>query len=339
MKLTRTKLAISAIPLAFGMAGCAHDSAPGVGPGTPGTPGISLTAGDVIAKKANDTASNKLNDGGTLKADSTTHSAVMFSFADGGGKVSPASASNFAIKKNSVGGADMTVNGQTISFSAADATGPDDFDKVDANGKSFGLWNYSSDSAKAAIDGTDKNYLQVWGYYADDTTAAGRGFNGFAVVGAETDPSVVKSHANATYLGDARAETELASNVNEKTTVKGKLTLNADFQQGSVSGKIDNLKGRVQGAETGGKWTQYQDAAAGTNIEMTKAQISANGFAGGKLVAHDPGGAIGSLEGSTYSGRFYGPDADQVGGVMAIQGSDPDGKFVGTGYFAGQKQK
>jgi hypothetical protein len=71
---------------------------------------------------------------------------------------------------------------------------------------------------------------------------------------------------------------------------------------------------------------------------MTRAQISANGFAGGKLVATDPSGTVGSLAGSTYSGRFYGPDADQVAGVLSIQGTGADGKFVGTGYFAGDKQ-
>ena len=326
MKLTRTMLAVSAIPLSLAMAGCSHSGASGPGGG------ISLVAGDVIAKTADDTASNALNDDKTLKADSTTVDAVALSFADN--TAAKTKATGFALKKNADGGVDMTVNGKTVSFASSDLSSPDDWEKAD-NGY-HSLSNYTSDSATAAIDGSDQNYFQVWGYYTDD--GAGSATEGFAVVGAETAPSVVKSHANATYVGEARAETKLASDLNEQTTVKGTLTLNADFQDGSVKGSIDNLKGRTKGAATGGVWTAYQDAVAGTSIEMTKAQISANGFAGGKLVAHDPGGDIGSLDGSTYSGRFYGPDADQVAGTLSIQGTGDDGKFVGTGFFAGNKQ-
>ena len=39
----------------------------------------------------------------------------------------------------------------------------------------------------------------------------------------------------------------------------------------------------------------------------------------------------------TYSGNFYGSDAEEVGGVMTLTGTDGDGGFTGTGYFLGDK--
>lgn len=327
MKRTKSILTISALPLAIALAGCSKHA------GTlDGTSTGAITAGSVIAKTVNDTASNKLKDGTTaLKANAVTSTAISYD----GNKVSKAASSDFSLKKNGTG-VDLTVNGETITFADGDLVPENDgWEKQKPDGSDYkSVFVFTADSAKSALDGTDKNYLQVWQY---DNWNGDKGTRGFAVIGAETDPQVVKSHANATYQGKARADTWMENDSQERTGVRGDLTLNADFQAGSVTGKIDKIEARTRGADTNDKWTDWAAADAGANIEMTKAAISANGFSDGKLIAHDPSGEVGNLDGSTYSGRFYGPNAEQVGGVMSIKGTSPDGKFVGNGFFIGQR--
>lgn len=327
MKRTKSILTISALPLAMALTGCSKHA------GTlDGTSTGAITAGSVIAKTANDTASNKLKDGTTaLKANAVTSTAISYD----GGKVNKAASSDFSLKKNG-NGVDLTVNGETITFSDSDLTPEKDgWEKQKPDGSDYkGAYVFDADSAKSALDGTDKSYLQVWQYESWNGDKATRGF---AVIGAETDPQIVKSQANATYSGKALADTWMENDSRERAGVRGDLTLKADFQAGSVTGKIDKLEARTRGADTDDKWTAWAAADTGANIEMTKAAISANGFSDGKLVAHDPSGEVGNLDGSTYSGRFYGPNAEQVGGVMSIKGASQDGKFVGNGFFAGKK--
>lgn len=326
MKLNKALLAATAVPVALALAGCSKHSNGSNGGG------IDLTAG-LTADSQGDWASKKLNDGATLTANAATSTSIA---RYGNGTAGSASPANFSIKKNADGGVDMTVNGETVSFTADDQFREDGWEKTAGNYKALVNRKPGGASTSNALDGTDESYLQVWEY--DSTTDDGKNLLGYAVVGAETKPATLSGHANATYKGTAHADTFLVADAYERTGVKGDLTLTANFTEGKVTGQIDNIEGRVRGAETGYVWSDWVALGPDSNVEMTKANISSNGFAGGKLVAHDPSGELGSLGGSTYSGRFYGPDADQVGGVMTIKGTAGEDKFVGRGYFTGNKQ-
>lgn len=338
MKSTRVILATSVAMLA--LAGCKHTSSTAGGPGDPGNPGnpggggSTLVQGDQLAgnEPVEHAAAVALNDGKTLKADPASNSSAVN--IDWDANTAKGEKPTFSVKKNGNGGMDMTVNGQTVSFAAADAPA----DPADApygwekNGNDYkDLYNYNG-----MRDGSDQGYVQVWGYTVDDGPKTLRGYG---VVGLETPEDTVKTHANATYKGRARADTVQDGAPNERTGARGDLTLNADFAAGSVSGSVDNVEGRDRGAATNNQWTAWQ--AAPGKIILGNAAISSNGFSGGSVsldaTAAQTFGA--DLSGSTYSGRFYGPDADQVGGVMNIVGTnDEDKKVVGSGFLVGDKQ-
>lgn len=330
----RTKsilIAVCAVPLAVALAGCEHSKGMAGGPGDPVDPG-KIVQGDVLASAAEDhAAAAALNDGKTLTADPATNSSTTeINFADN--SVKAVKAASFAIKKNATGGMDMTVNGETVSFASTDL-GADPADRPYGWEKTSGDYKglYSESGLK---DGSDQEYLQVWTY---DTDNGDTGTRGVAVVGAETPESAIKGQANATYTGWAQADTRRVDDRKERTRVGGDLTLAADFTAGSVSGEVANLQAKERGAATGDTWSAPQ-AVAGKLI-MGTAKIGSNGFSGGSLALDATASAnLGAnINGSTYSGRFYGPDADQVGGVMNIKGSNDDGSIVGSGYFVGYK--
>jgi hypothetical protein len=339
MNYSRYLLATAAISLAFGVAGCKHNSATAGGPGGGGT--LDLTPGNAIAYSDTDTAAHKLAEG-PLEASAATSSLIT---ADTSGDQVVAGESKpgeFKIAANGNGGVDMTVNGQTVSFASGDKDPDPDtagWKKTDGTTTTT-LTSYWADDVDKVVDGTDTDYLQVWKYNVDDGDKA---LSGYAVVGAETPEDFVKTSASATYKGTARVDMALAEDADEQIHVKGKMTLNADFAARSVSGNVTDLRGRYSGneyPETG--W----EAASGGSIDMNKATISGNGFAGGTLTQKDvefsdnvTHGVEVNIDGSTYSGRFYGPEANQVGGIINVNGTaDGTHKVIGQGYLAGTKQ-
>jgi hypothetical protein len=333
----KTMIAVSIIPLALALAGCKHNDDMAEGPGVPGGgsggPGSELVAGDHVASTTTDTAAAAVKDGKTLSA-ATSNSATM-ELAHGARTAKAVDPASFSVKKNATGGMDMTVNGETVSFADGDKF-------LEPDGKSYEwenaggyLSSHTSDTA-SILDGTDTRYLQVWQY-----SSAKNGVEtiGYAVVGAETTPETVKAQANATYKGRARVDTRQETDITDRVGVRGDLTLAAKFDQGSVSGSIDNIEARVRNADTGNVWIGWMPVD-GAAISLTESKISANGFTGGNVVGNAAANTAidGNLNGSTYSGRFYGPNAEQVGGVISAKGISEGGKFVGTGYFAGEKQ-
>jgi hypothetical protein len=309
------------------LAGCSHDDATSGGPNGGGG---GLTEGKVLAKPgdATYTAAKALQDPATgkeLAADSTT-----------------STAGDFSIKPNNAGGLDMKVNGQTISFAGSDVNAEGNgWEKDDGKTKLTSFWG--GDVGKI-VDGTDTNYVQVWRY----RTGSGNDLTrGFATIGVETPTSEVGTMtAKATYKGDARVDMAMADHPGQQIQVKGDMTLNADFTAKSVDGSIDNLKGRyVEGDAGTGAW----EKASSGSVALNKGTISGNGFSGGTLTQKNVAfsdavtqGTEVNIDGSTYSGRFYGPNADQVGGVINVKGTvatdDGSKPVVGQGFIAGNKQ-
>lgn len=333
MKYTKLLIAVSAIPLALALGGCKHNSATASGP-SGGSSGPSLAEGSVSAVD---------KDGNPVDAAQAMNTKTDGKYQALEADVATSTAGDFAVSKNDAGGVDMTVNGQTVSFAAADAY-IEEPGTPDA-GKSYGwtsdkgsLFSYYGGETKDILDGTDTNYLQVWGAYNPDKDS-----NDYSVVGAETPTSVIdKATATATYKGRARVDMRLTDQPAEQIHVKGDMTLAADFAARQVSGNIAVTDGRYRGNEypsTG--WMP----GSGT-IAMTEAKISGNGFSGGTLkqgtdvslptaVTHD---VEVDISGSTYSGRFYGPNAEQVGGAINVTGVSDSGAVAGQGYFAGDKK-
>jgi hypothetical protein len=116
----------------------------------------------------------------------------------------------------------------------------------------------------------------------------------------------------------------------------GRLNLTANFGEGTLQGSIDNLNEAISGSTV----TPSGGGVAGS-ILLGTATIQGNGFAGqtsadGVLASGNS--FVREVADGTYSGAFYGPDADEVGGAM--RGPDPVGNsdLIGFGHFSGVKQ-
>ncbi|MCY0146782.1 transferrin-binding protein-like solute binding protein [Hoeflea sp. G2-23] len=317
-----TLVAIAAIPLV--LTGCNKTL-------------TAMDIGDLLAADATDTAAKHFNAGTSLKASKKTTVTKTLDYTKN--TIAKAPAADFSVTKNKTGGVDMNVNGEVVSFAAADkfiepdGTTSFGYEKNPNGGGDYkGLFSWSG-SINDLEAGTDTNFLQVWNYYSDTD---GMGTRGFAVVGAETKPDTIKALPNATYTGYALAETALANDRKTRTRVRGDLALNADFAAGNVNGTISNLMSEVRnGANNGWDPRTPQNG----QIAMGTSSINANGFTGGTVSGDAAFNTAidGDIAGSTYSGRFYGPNAEDVGGVLDITGTSDGDVILGNGFFAGGK--
>ena len=106
--------------------------------------------------------------------------------------------------------------------------------------------------------------------------------------------------------------------VRDTPSGKGMLHLTADFEAGSVAGRIDNLEQRETNADP---YMPISD-----QFEIDNGRIQRNGFSG-------------DLSGLGYNGTveggFFGPAASEVGGVLEATGGN--GEML-HGSFAGKRQ-
>lgn len=102
------------------------------------------------------------------------------------------------------------------------------------------------------------------------------------------------------------------------------LTLNAEFD-GGITGDLTNV--RRDGVPIAGAFT------------IEEATLSEDGFAA-RVVDNQVACNTDclSLDTSTLSGRLFGPNADEAGGIAALTGTDPEGNsFVAAGAWAATK--
>lgn len=135
------------------------------------------------------------------------------------------------------------------------------------------------------------------------------------VFGFETDPVniALRNSGSLTYTGGFEGNGVLGAT---ETAYNGTITLTADFTgSGSVSGSLDGVLG----------------GATDVDMSMPSAGISGNGFGGDlncTMGCTNDGGAEG-----TINGVFYGPDAEEVGGILVFDFEVGADSFIGAGNF------
>ena len=146
-------------------------------------------------------------------------------------------------------------------------------------------------------------------------------YRGYVVYGAATDATAMPT-GTATYAGRMFADRQPPNAPGRATRgyLRGGLMLSANFDRGTVGGSIDNLRY----LPPGGSWVSAQ--APSWTIE--------NGSIDGNALSADVT-ATGVFDGD-MEGRFFGPDAAEVGGT--IQGTGLSDNAVVWGYFGGWKQ-
>ena len=146
---------------------------------------------------------------------------------------------------------------------------------------------------------------------------------GWAVYGSATDASAMPS-GTANYAGRmfAGRQPPDAPGVANRTLVRGDLMLSADFDQGTVGGSIDNLEFDPPGT---GSW---QPTTNTRTLSIENGSITGNALAADVVSANVFDGEM--------EGRFFGPDAAEVGGT--IQGTALTDNAVVYGWFGGEKR-
>jgi len=316
---------------AFGIAGCSTTTASDDGP-------------EIIspAEAALQIYSDEDGDLGTAMATETFNarsvSVVGANLDYDTGDTSLASGTTMAVRRNANGELEYTLNGVLHEFTAADRVdcggGPDCGYQIedDVNEIYYGLYNGSGDLDEIQTPGSGWSAVVV--FNSNQINAGGQpNLNGYAVIGTETQDAALAGLASATYSGRAVMNvvpTAGFENIStSRTRVRSDLTMAADFGAGEISGTMDNFTFQNPG--------EVETAVAGS-IAMNSADFVQNAYSG-TLSADAAWTAAGnpSLATGSYSGAFYGPDADEVTGVLSATGSNDVGSYIAFGNFLAKK--
>ena len=156
-------------------------------------------------------------------------------------------------------------------------------------------------------------------------------YQGMSVYGVRTRPENMP-RGSATYSGRMRGNTWQGDDPWSEAQVSGNLALNADFDNSGIDGQIDGLWTNTYGSDS-----PSEPMAAGNTIDISNGVIADGRFTA-DWVGNDTN-ANSALEDSmrgfagTMTGEFYGPSAEEVGGVMgghraAVSGT-PDVNLIG----------
>ena len=193
----------------------------------------------------------------------------------------------------------------------------------------FGLFNHQgaglfvlTDQTGSFVGTPEFSYFDVHGWamarYAVDG-ALQSVLRGFVVSGVPNEASDLPA-GTATYEGRAHFLTWPSDNPRQASNVRGdgRLTLNADFDASTVGGSIDQIA-NVLGA-------------------IAEVAIENGAIQSGELTADLRGVQAGATFDGELTGRFYGPGAVEVGGVLEGSYTSPGGATVVQGWFGGEMQ-
>ena len=214
-----------------------------------------------------------------------------------------------------------------VGFTAADYDADNGFEK-ELDGAGSWLW-----SLTGSFGGdSGYRYLDVYNF---GHGGAGFSYRHFLTFGARTDPANLPA-GSATYVGRMRADSwkqDDPSSVH-RVRVNGDLNLTANFDARTLEGTVSEISTRGQNEES------YSPLPETTSFEIGNGQIADGRFTATLTGVDTNSGAalddsVRGYEGNVL-GEFYGPAAEEVGGVLTASRAEDD--RVMSGAFYGQKQ-
>jgi hypothetical protein len=158
----------------------------------------------------------------------------------------------------------------------------------------------------ALSDPVGLDYLRLY-------NASGRPGGDLGLYGFQTLETAMPG-GSASYLG--RAEV-FATDANRIYTLAGEAIVDADFAGQTVTVRFVGLEGQAQGLSGGG--LAATQVPGGGEIRLSGAAISGSSFGGGTpAVFGTPFAVEGALRDTGSIGGFFGPGADEAGGLVAI---------------------
>ena len=188
--------------------------------------------------------------------------------------------------------------------------------RQDVDGTTFWMWDgrvYLGDTWQQEI--VTNKYFALFGWQDSDSS------RGYAAAGVVTPPENLSSLGSATYKGYVIADTWYNFTddyvFDNRGQLRGVLSLEAEFSgTTSVTGTVTGIQTEPIGQAFYGTWVEHQDAT----FEIENGTITGNRFQAewrGQDTATSPV-SINNFHGFEGSmlGEFYGPDGDEVGGVL-----------------------
>ena len=232
-----------------------------------------------------------------------------------------------AIESDKTGGFRVAylIDGQekTIDFEFQDYVANEESYLKQDGDRSYWLWNPVTFSGVAKYDHFDVRAWEVVENVAGSTTQLASQTRGFTIFGTPTATSDLPT-GTATYTGRAYGQTYTVGSSGPRRVgnIYGALTLDADFAQGVIEGSIDNMEYAPR--------RQPLMPTAG-EFAIGNGAITDNAFTADLTGMHDYADFRGDME-----GRFFGPAAEEVGGVMG--GTFGTTNETMLGYFGASGQ-
>ncbi len=191
------------------------------------------------------------------------------------------------------------------------------------------------------IRGTDETIHGTYVLYSTDPNDYDSGESsfdtdstaGFATVGIQTPASVVTNQtATATYDGLIAFRTyphrQTTGNIFSREQYSGNLSMNVNFNANTIRGTA-NLSNN----------DDTQNTVVGV-VNFAPAPIIGNGFEGNFTLDSGLRDDIGLTDNpiGSYAGNFFGENADDLAGVLQLNGTNANGIVFGIGGFRGDRQ-
>ena len=202
---------------------------------------------------------------------------------------------------------------------------------------------YAESEDPAAVDRTDGSsqfdYLDLLGWNLLDSIG---GLTGFSTFGARTTPDNLPT-GNATYEGYMYAQRWESNNPDFSRGggryLTGNLTLEADLSDMMLSGQVDDIYIPDWSSASGQNEPLERSSIAIQSTGINEAEFIAPWIGNGPMDAGHDKTLLGFR--GTMIGEFYGPAAEEVGGVLAGRRDGMDGapdQFLTGGFGASQPE-
>ena len=329
--------------------------------------GIAVSTGAAVyADSSEDTLANLLPDGDTVFA--PLSAAVERSYVDQ--RTSHPDVGGAYVKSISGDGRNgfrltYVIDGRESQVDLTADDWRDDWRSFNVNkgpgGNDYWLWSWTDSTNVDPDDRTTSDrtsgssefkYIDINGWVA---WTPGDGFEGYTVYGARTRAANMPA-GSASYEGRLTASIWDGDDPDfrtSRTRIQGDLTLEADFDESAISGRIDGIGVRPEASDD---WLQLGES---NSLDISNGQIVGSWFDAdwvgvdtndGSVTCTaigcspagdtDPEDSVRGFAG-TMEGEFYGPAAEEVGGVIgghrAATDTTPD-QYIHGAFGAKQQQ-
>lgn len=226
----------------------------------------------------------------------------------------------------------------TVLLNGEEYTVTDDDRYINNDGRVYGLWVYNEDTREYIYLWNQTNILDELVYSGEkyvniigiqvDGGIDNRGVHdrSIAAIGVPSSVQDLAAAATAQYTGIAQfhvfPRTGFSQVSQSMTRVRGNLTMDADYGSGRISGEIVDLTRELP----------QQDARLYVDGSVSLNETSMNGTQFSGTVSVNSTDFVEASAG-TYSGGVFGPNADEVGGVVSLESDTA----VSQGYFVGTR--